>query len=376
MTSLTRALSFPGNGYGPEPRTVDDVLVMTAAQITSVLTQGWTVSASRTASGLSPEDDGELLLLRDELAVASFTLNLKNRALTKRDIYALGAATTGLSDSTLRRIVVSRYLSAPAREELRSQGMSFADATGNILLTSPSPLIHVSAQGAAQDPWRGPGRPKTSLKGNPAALLVRALVDFAPPYTIPQIARASGASLGAAYRLADYLLDERLIERPKRGPITEVDWAALLRRWGSDRSYLDDSTTWSFLEPRGLNTLREKLSKLSKETLYAVTGSLAAEPYAPYADARLALLYSPDPQKLADAIGLRPVDTGANVLISSPRSPVVFERMSDLDATMTVAPSQAAADLLGGPGRNPAEGEYLLEWMERNESEWRYKLDD
>ena len=35
------------------------------------------------------------------------------------------------------------------------------------------------------------------------------------------------------------------------------------------------------------------------------------------------------------------------------------------------APPQVAADLLNGPGREPAEGEYLIEWMKANEEGWR-----
>ena len=35
------------------------------------------------------------------------------------------------------------------------------------------------------------------------------------------------------------------------------------------------------------------------------------------------------------------------------------------------APAQVASDLLNGPGREPAEGEYLIEWMKANEERWR-----
>ena len=41
------------------------------------------------------------------------------------------------------------------------------------------------------------------------------------------------------------------------------------------------------------------------------------------------------------------------------------------DGYNIVAPEQAAVDLLSGPGRNPSEGEELLEWMQLNEPEWR-----
>ena len=75
----------------------------------------------------------------------------------------------------------------------------------------------------------GSGRPTTTLKGLPAARLVRALADFVPPYSVADLADLAGASLGLAYRLSDYLVGEGLLTRSERGPITDVDWPELLR---------------------------------------------------------------------------------------------------------------------------------------------------
>ena len=36
-----------------------------------------------------------------------------------------------------------------------------------------------------------------------------------------------------------------------------------------------------------------------------------------------------------------------------------------------VAPSQLAVDRLTGPGREPPQGEEILEWMQENEDAWR-----
>ena len=63
------------------------------------------------------------------------------------------------------------------------------------------------------------------------------------------------------------------------------------------------------------------------------------------------------------------------MILAAPRSPVVFERTSTWRDITIVAPSQAVADLLGGPGRNPAEGEYLLDWMKENPDAWRRQFD-
>ena len=231
------------------------------------------------------------------------------------------------NSTRVQPMLVARYFSPQQQRVLQERGIAYADATGKCCLTSDDPLILLSDRGASADPWRGPGHPTTSLKGLPAARLVRALADFAPPYSVADLADLAGASLGAAYRLSDYLVGEGLLRRGERGPITEVDWPELLRRWSQEARYLDTSTTRGFIEPRGLDSLVEKFDKQTSSQRYAVSGSLATQPYASYAEAGLGLIYTEDPMILASDLGLRPVESGANVIIAAPRSPVVFERL-------------------------------------------------
>ena len=75
--------------------------------------------------------------------------------------------------------------------------------------------------------------------------------------------------------------------------------------------------------------------------------------------------------KAADRLGLRETETGANVVLLEPFDPVVFDRTTTRKGLRCVAPSQLAVDLLTGPGREPSQGEELLEWMKENEDAWR-----
>jgi hypothetical protein len=83
------------------------------------------------------------------------------------------------------------------------------------------------------------------------------------------------------------------------------------------------------------------------------------------------MIYVEDPQRFAGMLDLRPVESGANVLLARNKYDVIFDRTEPQHGIRIAAPSQAAVDLLTGPGRNPAEAEALLDWMERNESTWR-----
>lgn len=382
MSAFSRALLLPSDGYGDEPKSQADVLHMAAARIQGALPSDWTIQTmAETDSGegsttIYRGPDSRLSLLRDGQIVATYLVETKRTIASnnlKPTIDQLLTRQTSLD--RLQPMLVARYLNSQQQRLLRKHGIAYADATGNLHLTSDSPLILLSDRGASADPWRGPGRPPTNLKGLPAAKLVRALADFVPPYSVAELADLAGTSLGAAYRLSDYLTGEGLVTRTERGPITEADWPELLRRWSQEASYRETSTTRGFLEPRGIDGLVEKLGKQTPPQHYAVSGSLAAQPYASYAEARLGLVYTEDPAMLASHLGLRRVEAGANVFLAAPRSPVVFERTSTWRDLTIVAPSQAVADLLGGPGRNPAEGDYLLDWMKRNPDAWRRQFD-
>lgn len=269
-----------------------------------------------------------------------------------------------------RPMVAARYLPESARRWLEERGVAYADATGHLWLTTDRPGLFLRDVGADRDPWRGPGRPRGTLRGAPAARVVRALVDYAEPAGVPELIRRSGASTGATYRVVEFLAEESLIERQPEGVVTVPSWRRLLERWSQDYGFQSSNPVRACLQPRGLPALQEKLAREDARS-YAVTGSLAASNWAPYASPRLAMIYVHDPTSMVDRLDLRPVDSGANVLVAKAKYDVVFDRASTIGGLCFVAPSQAAVDLLGGPGRNPAEGQELLDWMEKHEDRWR-----
>jgi hypothetical protein len=267
-------------------------------------------------------------------------------------------------------MVVARYLAPSTRERLEEGGAAYADATGNLRVVTDRPALFLRDAGSDRDPWRGPGRPRGTLQGPPAARVVRALVDFSPPMTVPELVRRSGASTGATYRVVDFLEREALIERKPRGPIVTVEWRRLLERWSEDYGFQRSNTVRGYLQPRGIRALTEELRSAS-DLPYALTGSLAAERLAPYAQAHLATVYVHDVDRAAERLNLRNVENGANVLLAAGDYDVVFERAVEIEGLTFASPSQVAVDLLTGPGRGPSEADALLDWMQTHESAWR-----
>lgn len=265
-------------------------------------------------------------------------------------------------------VIVSRYLSPFTRDRLKSAGLGYADLSGNLRIVSRSPGLFIETPGADRNP-RPSRRGGVTLKGAKAGRIVRALCDFKVPIGLRMLAGKAGVDPGYTSRVVAFLDREGLIGREKRGPITAVDWQALLRRWSADYSPFAGDRAASFLDPRGLATFTAKLRQLKSR--YAVTGSLASVKIAPVAPSRLGVCYVDDVNALASALDLRPAEAGANVMLVTPFDPVVYERVRVRDGLTCAAPSQVAADLLTSPGRGPAEAETLMKWMAEHPDEWR-----
>jgi hypothetical protein len=269
-------------------------------------------------------------------------------------------------------MLVSTYLSPLARERLTEAGISYADATGNLRFTVDRPAVYIETQGADRNPFRE-NRPLHSLKGGRAARVVRGLLDYRPPFGTRELAGRTESSAAMVSRVANLLEPDGIVTKESpRGRIVLVDWEALARRWAMDYDFASSNALTMWLEPRGTRALFSRLRDTGIR--YAVTGSFAGYRFAPVAEPRLAALYIDDPDTTAQSLGLRPAETGGNVLLVRPFDPVVFERAEYDDGIIFARVTQTLLDLMTGPGRGPAEAEALLEWMRDNEDAWKLPL--
>ncbi len=265
-------------------------------------------------------------------------------------------------------IVGAAYLSPRTRDTLVSCGVGYIDTTGNVKLEVSSPGLFISAAGADRDPWPAE-YPLNSLRGRGTAVALRAIIDNSPPFGIRQLAEFTAASAPTLSRVIALLDREGITTREPRGRVLDVDWKAAIRRWAEDYGQLTSNQPSMLLDPRGLRSTERRLARASFK--YAATGAFAAQRFNPIAGARTATLFVEDPYEAAHELGLREVDSGANVVLLEPFDPIVFEGATIRNGLRCVNPSQLAVDLLTGPGREPSQGEALFDWMTSNEQAWR-----
>lgn len=356
-----------------EPIREIDVLRRALEGLRSDLPKSWRWQVEEGAAAQDGRIDALVTIAAPDGQKAILAVEAK-RVVASRDLPSMmsqlerSIAKAGLTDTC--PLIVGRYLAPSTRERLEELGVAYADATGNRLLALERPALLIRSLGQDRDPWRGAGRPRGTLKGAPAAKVVRWLVDRTPPYTALQIAQGSGTSTGGTYRVLRFLEEEGLLDRDPRGTITQVKWRQLLEHGSRDFGFQRNEPVTSLLFPRGVEALEAGL-RAQPDMRYVLTGSLAAKRYEAYAATRFAMLYADDVEELIRRLNLRRVDAGANLLVATDRDEVAFVRAREFEGVRLAAPSQIAIDLLSGPGRSPSEGEALLDWMENHEHEWR-----
>ncbi len=372
-----RNTAFTGTrAAAPEEPSVRRLLADLRASLQAKLPAGWSVDSAASVStaqyirtGLSP--DASFVISAPDGSTATVIVAWKPRV-EAREVPRLAQllSATRVEIGAQAGLVAAPFLSPRTRQVLVQQALSYADSTGNLRLALERPALYIEASGADSDPWANPTpQHLRSLKGPTAGRVVRALCDFRPPYSVRQLAERSNTPLGSVARVFDLLEAEALLIREPRGPVTDVRWAELLQRWTADYDFARANRVRTFLEPRGLPPLVEKLKAVPWR--YAITGSLAAVDVAAIAAPRLATVYVDDTERAASELRLRPADAGANVVLAEPFDSVVYDRTREWNGSTYAAFSQVAADLLTSPGRGPAEGEELLRWMASHEDAWR-----
>ncbi|MBM7414201.1 hypothetical protein JOE30_002461 [Rhodococcus sp. PvP016] len=375
---------------GP-PQNDADVIETCTRVIMDHLPRSWTVSVQPRSEaefhGAREVDadivlsapNGQRVILEVEVKTGDFRAADAQRIASRFDQLSGHTADTAPqgrnrnSRSSVVPTLFTKYLTRPTQERLAEFGLSYVDATGNLRLKSDNPVMYLSDRGADSDPWRiRSGRPHLALRGEPAAKIVRTLADFRGPWKTRGLIEAAGVSTGAAYRVLEYLESQELLERRgSRGPINVPNWETLLRLWSHDYHLMETNRITRWIAPRGHEDLLNRMSQ-SSILDYAVTGSLAASVWAPYAPTKSVMIYTSTPAHAAHEWGLRASDRGNNVLLVQPAYAVALDRTVPGPAGLrTAAPAQVVVDLMTGPGRAPSEAEELLNWMGQHEHTWR-----
>ena len=270
-------------------------------------------------------------------------------------------------------VVVSDYLPSSSRKILRDQGIGYLDALGNAWLrVGPVYIERDFGERSVERPL-GETYPLDRLVRARSSRVLRVLLEKrGATWTIPELARESGVSLGTVLITINRLAREGWVEK-RRGAIRVQEPGAILDFWAS-RYDFKKPHKWMYYTPvRSFDDFIERLWTLPPNIKYALTGPAASLLIAPWVKFAVYHLYvapaaEPDvwganlPTRLhiVDKLDLRPAD-GANLILLDPYDEGVFYGLQRHRDVPVVCNTQLYLDLIGYPGRGREQADYFRE---------------
>jgi hypothetical protein len=260
-------------------------------------------------------------------------------------------------------LVVDERLSTAMRVALEEAGCSYADGIGHLHLDLPGMLLH------SESAPRTPGMiPPPRGVGTVGVRVVQELLGQpAHPWSVTELSRTSGASIGQAHNVLQRLEREGLMVASGSGPARRrrvaqpgdlLDWLA---RVPSARKVHARLNTYLYAPDPA--SLVDRLSSTAARSgaVWALTGAAAARAMgiATVTALGIVMVRVPSQPGLVDAarlFGADPVDSGANVTLVSDVGAVGTQHVQRY-GPVSVAPAvRIYLDMLGEPrGREAAD---------------------
>jgi hypothetical protein len=262
-------------------------------------------------------------------------------------------------------VLASRFLSTRVREICREEGTGYLDLAGNCLLHFDE--FHLEKR-VDRNPFPVRGRPP-ALFGPVASRVARALLeDRHREWTVSELASVCGVSLGHVSNVTRRLRDEAYLDRRQRR-LHLIEPAKLLEAWRDEGPSSAEVRRAYYSFELGMGERLAKLSAIAaaRGWRYAVTSFAAASLVAPFVQGIETLeWYVEDAAAISgwvEAMGLRPVQAGPNVMLRAPSDPGVFHRTQAINGVTIVGPVQLYLDLWSEPSRGREQAEFLRQQM-------------
>ncbi len=258
-------------------------------------------------------------------------------------------------------VFAAPFISERSRELCKSEGFGYVDLAGDSFLQFGSVLIDREGAASKSKEQRG----LRSILAPKATRVVRALL-LSPdqPAKITRLAKMCEMSPAGVYLVAQLLESKGYVTREKDRSVRVTEPGRLLQDWAENWSIERNGVSRYFSFGRGSNDVIADLAKSARGQgiEYALTGLAGAYLVAPFVRSDAVWTYvKGDSERLVKALDLRPVSSGANLVLLNPYDPGVFQGAREISGVRVVSDVQLYVDLLKFPGRGSEQAQQVLE---------------
>jgi hypothetical protein len=258
-------------------------------------------------------------------------------------------------------MLASTFFSPRVREICREEGVGYLDLAGNCFLQFDDFYLEKIVD---RNPFPSRGRPP-SLFSPVSSRILRALLEEPQRmWKVSELAHVTHTSLGQASNVTRRLLGEEYLARVERR-LRFTRPANLLEAWREQYSWAKETQRAYYSFERAPEQLMARVAEIAqtRQWRYAVTSFAGASLVAPFVHGVGTLQFYVDHELAVDpwvqALDLRPVEEGPNVVLCIPFDEGVFYRTHTVNDVVLVGNIQLYLDLYSDPGRGREQAEFL-----------------
>lgn len=255
-------------------------------------------------------------------------------------------------------MVIAPYISPRSAAICRESGIGYVDLSGNCSIAFQQIFINREKSGN-QFPFK---TGLSSIYSPKSERILRVLLVY--PYrtwkTI-DLAKEAQVSLGMITQVSKKLIEEEWLKKTPQG-ISLIQPENLLADWSNNYA-IKRNVQNNYYSMKALQDLEIEIGDTcSKMNIpYALTGFSASNRLAPMVRGQRAMIYvGREIDSVAEKVGLKPVESGANVILIQPYDDGVFWNAKSIGDLEISEPIQVYLDLKRYPGRGEEAADFLF----------------
>ena len=256
-------------------------------------------------------------------------------------------------------LFIAPFISPKSAEICKEAGVNYLDFAGNCSIQFENVYIRVDGQ---ENPFRNE-RSLRSMFAPKASRVLRVLLSnpIETVWKIKKLSREAEVSIGHVSNVKS-LLEEREWITERNIGFSVRDPREILAAWSENYTYRKNKVR-EFYSLDDLSEIEQKASSVceSYSSKWALTGFSGAGRIAPSVRYQRSMIFIQDHvEEVVEALDLKDVGSGGNVMILDPFDEGVFYGSTMIDGIRVVTPVQLYLDLVGFRGRGEEAAEAVL----------------
>lgn len=266
-------------------------------------------------------------------------------------------------------LLVVPYMGETGRGFCEEHELAWLDLSGNARIKAPGLFINVAGK---PNRFKSAGRPPNLFAPKSSRIVRQFLIESGPGFTQRELSLATGLDEGYTSRIARRLEESGLVVRDNGFLLKPEDPDQLLDAWSEVYDFRKHHIIKGHVAARSGDELLHRIAQVFDQhhVDYAATGLSAAWLYTHFANFRLATFYLSHAlaDEVADALGFREEERGANTWLILPNDERVLHGSEVREGIRCVHPVQVYLDLKAHPERSSEAASRLrqdyLKWRQ------------